>query len=44
MNYQKGNYVAPKILVQYFEDYCICSASGYDVKEEDCFDGNPFEE
>ena len=44
MNNSKSNYVAPKVIVQYFDDYCICSVSGYDVKEADFFNGNPFTE
>lgn len=44
MNNQQGNYVEPKVTVLYFDNYCICRASGYEGMEGDFFDGNPFEE
>ena len=44
MKNQKSNYVTPKVVVAYFQDYCICGVSAYDVVEADFFMGNPFGE
>ena len=44
MKDQKSTYIAPQLIVQYFDSQCICSTSAYDVAEGDFFGRNPFEE